>query len=158
MTRQLLAIATAALALGACSALPARDPLEVTVAGIEPLPDEGEGLEIRMLVKLRVQNPNSAPFDFGGAYVKMEVQERTFATGVSNVGGIIPGFGEAIVEVPVTASVFRMVRNVLAMSGDAPAEKLSYSMSGKLGSRRFSAAGEFSLNPPDPVPPAAESI
>jgi LEA14-like dessication related protein len=153
MTRQLFAIAVAFLALCACSTMPAYDPLEVTVAGIEPMQEKGEGLEVRLLVKLRVQNPNSGPVDYDGAYVKVEVQDRKYATGVSNAGGSIPGFGETVVEVPVTVSMFRVVRNVLAMSGDAPAEQLRYEMSGKIGRHRFSAAGEFSLKPP--APPAA---
>ena len=36
---------------------PQRDPLQVTVAGIEPL--ESQGMEMRMLVKLRIQNPTT---------------------------------------------------------------------------------------------------
>ena len=156
MFRTILAFIVAAAALTGCSSLPAQDPLEVTVAGIEPLEQEGQALELRLLVKLRVQNPNSTPVSYDGAYVKVEVQDRTFATGVSDSDGTIAGFSEALVEVPVTVSMFRMFRNVLAMSGDAPADRLHYSMSGKLGSHRFRAAGDFSMKPP--VPPAAESI
>ena len=46
--------------------------------------EKGEGLELRMLVKLRVQNPNSTALSYDGAYVKAEVQGKTFATGVSD--------------------------------------------------------------------------
>ena len=53
-----------ALAAGGCATLSDSDPLEVTVAGIEPL--QGEGMELRMNVKLRVQNPNDAPLDYDG--------------------------------------------------------------------------------------------
>ena len=51
MMRRALMIALTALLLGACASLPNQDPLQVTVAGIESLP--GEGMELRMLVKLR---------------------------------------------------------------------------------------------------------
>ena len=51
------------------------------------MPEKGEGLELRLLVKLRVQNPNSTPVGYDGAYVKVEVQDRTFASGVTNAGG-----------------------------------------------------------------------
>ena len=145
------ALAATLLLLGGCTSLAARDPLEVTVAGIESMPEKGEGLELRMLVKLRVQNPNSMPFSYDGAYVKVEVQDKTFATGVSDTPGTIGGFSEAVVEVPVTMSMFRMVRNVIALKGDAPADQIRYSMSGKLGSHRFSAGGEFSMKPPAPA-------
>ena len=61
------------------------------------------------------------------------------------------GFSEEIVEVPVTVSMLRMVRQVMAMKDGAPADQIRYSMSGKLGSHRFSASGEFSLSPETPV-------
>src|SRR5262245_32507330 len=102
-----LFLLSVALALTAgCASMQKRDPLQVTVAGVEPL--QGEGMELRMMVKLRVQNPNDAPVNFNGVAVTMEVQGKTFATGVSNAQGSVPRFGETLVEVPVTASAFRM--------------------------------------------------
>ncbi len=151
MPRHILAIMLSALFLCGCATMHGRDPLQVTVAGIEPVQEKGEGLELRLLVKLRVQNPNSAPISYDGAYVKLEVQDRTFATGVSSAGGSVAGFGESVVEVPVTVSMLRMVRQVVGMRGDAPDGQIRYRMSGKLGSHRFSADGEFSLKPQEPV-------
>ena len=148
MSRHVLALVLAGLALCGCSTMHRSDPLQVAVAGIEPMPEGGEGLELRLLVKLRVQNPNSPPISYDGAYVKLEVQDRTFATGVSNTGGSVAGFSEAVVEVPVTVSMLRLVRQVIGMRGEAPAEQIRYSMSGKLGSHRFSAEGEFPMKPP----------
>jgi len=154
MSRHVLAIALAVLSLCACTTMAGRDPLQVAVAGIEPL--QGEGLELRFLVKLRVQNPNGTPVDYDGAYVKLDVQDRTFATGVSDAGGTLSGFGESLVEVPVTVSMLRMARQLIGMRGDAPAEQIRYKMSGKLGSHRFSADGEFSMKPPvAAAPPVA---
>ncbi len=149
-TRRCLMIAAALVALGGCASLPDRDPIQVTVAGIESLP--GEGMEIRMLVKLRVQNPNPAPINFTGTYLKLDVLDKTFASGVSNESGTVPAFGEAIVAVPVTVSVLRMVRNVVGMLDGKPVEKVTYELSGKLSggvfeTQRFSAQGEFQLSP-----------
>jgi len=148
MHRFLLLPLLAALALTGCATLSSEDPLQVTVAGIEPL--EGEGLEMRFMVKLRVQNPNDAPVDYNGAYVKLDVQDRTFATGVSDEIGSVPRFGESIISVPVTASVLRMVRQVMGVMDGKPVEQVRYSMSGKLnrsayGSLRFKSEGEFKL-------------
>ncbi len=151
MARHVLALIAATLALPGCATLGGKDPLQVAVAGIEPLQEKGEGLELRLLVKLRVQNPNSAPISYDGAYVKLEVQDRTFATGVSDAGGSVAGFSEAVVEVPVTVSMLRIVRQVIGMRGDAPAVQVRYEMSGKLGSHRFSAEGEFPMKPPAPT-------
>ena len=141
-------VTAAALLLGACASLQRSDPLQVTVAGIEPL--QGEGLELRMLVKRRVQNPNDAPVDFNGVYVKLDVLGKTFATGVSDEPGSVPRFGETVVAVPVTVSVIRMVRQGLGMLDGKPLEKVTYEMSGKLNrsafsAARFSASGEIDL-------------
>ena len=138
-----------ALGVAGCASMPHKDPLQVTVAGMESLP--GEGMEVRMLVKLRVQNPNASEIAYSGAYLEFEVQGRTFATGVSDQAGVIPPFGEAIVAVPVTVSVLRMVRQVAGMLDGQPVDKISYEMSGKLSgglfsTERFSVSGEFSLS------------
>jgi len=153
--RRVFLLIVALFTLGGCASLPNRDPIQVTVAGMESLP--GEGMEVRMLVKLRVQNPNQSPIDFTGAYVKLEVLDKTFASGVSSESGTVPAFGEAIVAVPVTVSVLRMVRQVAGMLDGKPVEKVTYEMSGKLNggvfnTERFVARGEFELpnSQPDP--------
>ena len=56
--------------LGACAALSPRDPLNVQVAGIQPL--QGEGLEARFLVKLRLQNPNEGAIDYSGVALDLK--------------------------------------------------------------------------------------
>src|SRR5215813_4447727 len=77
--------------LGGCSSLQTKDPPQVTVAGIEPL--QGQGMELRLLVKLRVQNPNDAPIEYRGVALTMDVQGKTLASGVSNSTGTVPRFG-----------------------------------------------------------------
>lgn len=51
-----------AYGLGACALFQPRDPVNISVIGIEPLP--GQELELRMAVKMRVQNPNESPIDY----------------------------------------------------------------------------------------------
>jgi LEA14-like dessication related protein len=139
----------ALIALAVFAGCATRDPLQVTVAGIESLPSEG--MELRMLVKLRVQNPNDAPIEFNGVALQMNVQGQTFATGVSDASGTVSRFGEALVEVPVTASAFRMVRQALElMSGSDGPGKITYEMTGKLNgpgfrSVRFQNQGDLAL-------------
>ena len=137
-----------ALTLCACTSLQSGDPLQVTVGGIEPLP--GEGLELRMLVKLRVQNPNDEPLDYNGVYVRLDVQDKTFATGVADEHGTVPRFGEAVIGVPVTVSVLRMVRQVMGVMDGQPVDKIHYELSGKLNgagfrTARFQSQGELTL-------------
>ncbi len=140
----------AALALLAgCAVLPWREPLQVHVADIESV--EGQGMEWRMLVKLRVQNPNDAPVEYDGVYLRLDVLDQTFATGVSDERGTIPRFGEAVVSVPVTVSTINVVRQALGIAMDGkPPGKISYRLEGKLnspgfGSTRFDSRGQIAL-------------
>ena len=147
-TRRTIFIAALAL-LAACAVLPGHEPLQVNVADIESL--EGQGMEWRMLVKLRVQNPNDSPVEYDGVYLKLDVLDSTFATGVSDERGTIPRFGEAVVTVPVSVSTINLVRQVIVMATDGkPPEKISYRLEGKLnspgfGSTRFDSRGELAL-------------
>ena len=143
----LLVLCTAMLA--GCSSLAPGDPLQVTVAGIDPLP--GEGLELRLLVRLRLQNPNDAAVDYDGVYLQLDVQDKTFATGVSDKGGTLPAFGESLISVPVSVSAMRMARQFTGMLDGKPVDKISYKLTGKLGgsplaARRFETQGEFALS------------
>ena len=144
-----LLLAALAFLLASCVAMPGRAPVQVTVADVESLPSEG--LEMRMLVKLRVQNPNDTPIEYDGVYVSMTVQDKTFATGVSDERGVIPRFGEGVVNVPVTVSLARAVTNAFRVFGGAqPADRFTYKLEGKLngplfGSTHFESSGELAL-------------
>jgi LEA14-like dessication related protein len=136
------------LALTGCSSVPRRDPVQVYVVGIEPL--QGQGLELRMLVKLRVQNPNNAPIEYDGVYVDMQVQGRRFASGVSDATGSVPRFGEAVLEIPVSVPAFRLVRGAMGVLDAERTGKIAYELNGKLAgplfnSVRFSSKGEMAV-------------
>jgi LEA14-like dessication related protein len=137
-----------ALALSACAAMQPRDPVQVTVAGLESLP--AEGLEVRMLVKLRVQNPNDVPIEYNGVFVKLDVLDQSFATGVSDERGSVPRFGESVISVPITVSMLRIAAQGIGLLGGGSRDKVTYSLEGKLGgsgftSTRFQAQGQLTL-------------
>ena len=149
---RLAALFACSVVLAGCATLQ-DDPLQVTVAGIEPL--QGEGMELRLMVKLRVQNPNDAPIDYRGVALTMDVQGKTLASGVSDGSGTVPGFGEAVIAVPVSISAFRMARQALAFKDNTG--KIGYEMKGKLSSsgfktKRFAASGELDLSSPATTP------
>ena len=103
-----------------------------------------------MLVKLRIQNPNDLPLDFNGVSVEMDVQGKRFATGVSDAGGSVPRFGETVVGVPVSISVFGIARQAVGVMTSEYRGKLAYEMTGKLAgpafnSVHFESKGEFTL-------------
>lgn len=150
-TRRRLLLVPATLALAACASLPGHEPPRVAVAGLEPLP--GQGLELRFLVKLRVQNPNDAPLDYNGVFVELDLRDLPFATGVSDAVGSVPRYGETVIAVPVTVSALAAARQVLGVAGSTVAGPIAYALRGRLaspgfGGLRFDSKGELALPAP----------
>jgi LEA14-like dessication related protein len=136
------------LTLNGCAGFFGADPLRVSVAGIEPL--EGQGLEMRFNVKLRVQNPNDSTVNFSGVSLDLEVNGKSFASGVSDQPGTVPRFGETVVTVPLTVPAFAAVRQAFAFAGAADSGQIPYILRGKLaggltGTTRFISQGTLSL-------------
>jgi len=143
-----LVLVSLLLSLSACALFTPRDPLNVQVAGIDPLP--GEGLELRMLVKLRVQNPNDIALDYNGVALELEVNGRRLASGVSAQQGSVPRFGEALLQVPVTVSALSAARQALGLAERLGQEDVPYVLRGKLagglfGTQRFVEKGTLDL-------------
>lgn len=148
MRRRMLLALVLGGSLAACAGMGARSPLNVTVAGLEPL--QGEGLEARFLVKLRVQNAGDTAIAFDGVAVELDLNGRSFAQGVSDQKGVVPRFGEALFEVPVTVPASAMVRQVLALMSGGDHSNIAYRVRGFLGSgafggSRFDSSGELAL-------------
>ncbi len=136
------------LVLSGCAAFSQRDPLNVQVAGIQPLP--GEGLELRMNVKLRIQNPNDMALDYNGVALDLEVNGRRLASGVSDARGSVPRFGETVLSVPVTVSAFSAARQALVLAEHIGLDEVPYVLRGKLagglfGTQRFVEKGTLEL-------------
>lgn len=144
----LVLLAFGVLLFGGCASLQGREPVQVIIAGVEPL--QGEGLELRMLVKLRIQNPNDLPLDFNGVAVQLDVQGKLLATGVSDAVGSVPRFGETVIDVPVSISFFRIAQQAIGVMTSEYRGKLAYEMTGKLAgpafnSLHFKSNGVFTL-------------
>jgi LEA14-like dessication related protein len=146
-----LTFATALLASGLCSCATLSsnsDPLNVSVAGVEPL--DGEGFELRLAVKVRIQNPNDAPIDYNGVALTLELNGKKFGTGVSDETGTVPRYGETVITLPVTVGPFNMARQVLGFLNTGDIKSVSYAVHGKLegglfGTKRFSDKGTFEM-------------
>lgn len=135
--------------LSGCAGFPGRDPLRVELVGIEPI--EGQGLELRLAVKLRVQNPNDGAVEYDGTALELEVNGKTLATGVSDQRGSVPRFGEAVLVVPVSISAMNAVRQALVFTDGTTREAVPYVLRGKLaggafGAVRFTKEGSISLS------------
>lgn len=136
------------LGLSACALFQARDPLNISVIGIDPLP--GQDLELRMAVKIRVQNPNETPVDFNGIALNLEVNDQPLAAGVSDQRGHIGRYDEAMIVVPVSITAFAFLRQAYGLSRVESLQGLPYVLRGKLasgplGTVRFTDKGKLDL-------------
>lgn len=129
-----LALATALLAPG-CASLARRDPVRINVVGLEPVP--GEGMEVRMAVKLRVQNPGDSAIDFDGVALELDVNDKLFATGVSDIKGNVPRFGETVITVPVSVSALAVLRHALGVIEHGAVAEVPYALRGRFGGGAF---------------------
>ncbi len=152
---QCTALAALLAVLSGCVSLGAGYAPRVYLAGIDSLP--GEGLELRFMLKLRIQNPSDADFAYDGVWTEIELRGQALASGGAPVKGVVPRFGEAVVSVPVTASglaIARQVIGVLRSSGEAQGVgTVAYALRGRLGGaglggRSFESSGEIDLRAP----------
>jgi hypothetical protein len=140
-----LAAAAAITLVAGCAGLGFGDPLNVAIVGFEPL--QGEGLEARFALKLRVQNPSDTAFAFNGAALTVFVRGERFATGVSSESGTVPRFGETVITVPVSVPASALLGQVLNATSADPG-RFDYRVRGTLhateyGSRSFDSTGEL---------------
>ncbi|MCP2021609.1 LEA type 2 family protein [Pseudomonas laurylsulfatiphila] len=123
------------LCLGACSSLPNRDPLKINVVGIEPL--QGEGMEVRFAVTIRVQNPNDYNLTYSGVALDLDINGQPFASGVSDQRGEIGRFSDTVVSVPVSVSAFSFIRQTYGISQMKTLNNMPYILRGKLSGGLF---------------------
>ncbi len=150
--RKLLGLGLLFLTLGACALFPDRDPLNINVVGIEPLPSQD--MEVRFAVTLRLQNPNENAIDYNGVALSLEVNGLPLASGVSNQQGSIQRFSEATLTVPISVSAFSMLRQTIGLSRTQNLDNLPYVLRGKLaggllGTMRFVERGQLNLAGPN---------
>ncbi len=149
---QSTALLGSAVLLAGCAGLASKTAPRVALAGIESLP--GEGLELRFMLKLRVQNPGDSDLRYDGVWAEVEVRGQPLASGGAPVTGVVPRFGEAVVMLPVTASGLSIARQVISLLSSTREGKgvgpVAYSLRGRLGglglgSGEFESRGEIDL-------------
>lgn len=134
--------------LGGCASLTTYDPPRVDIAGIAPL--SGQGGELRFNVKLRIQNPNRVDINYNGVVVDLYVEGKRVATGLSNVPGKVPAYGELVYDLPVTVSTLNALGQAFALMQKPPQDGIGYEVRGRLdsglfGTVRFSDNGHLTL-------------
>lgn len=141
------ALALLLMILAGCAVLPKLDAPRVSLAGIGSV--DFAGMELRMVLRLRVQNPNGIALDYDGIDVQLSLEGKRVARGVSNAQGSVPRYGEAIVALPVTLSLVELGRQAWGIRG-GEGRTVHYGIEGKLGgpllgATRFQSQGEVTL-------------
>ena len=149
---RLLTLLALTLLLSACASMMPRDErVKVTIVDIRPL--ESTLMEQRFLVKLRLQNRASEPLSIEGMSFDLELNGKDFASGVSNQAVTADGYGEALLEVKVSSTLFGVIRQIQALQNREP-QPFQYRISGSLSSPGslfglgFEEQGEIDLRVP----------
>ena len=138
-SRALLSILLTALLLGCASLGQRREPPIVTLAGLQM--GEMTLFEQRYRLQLRVQNPNDVELPISGLQCTLVINDREFATGVSDASVTVPRFGEALLSIDVISDL----RRVVAQLRDRERQSLN--------SITYHLSGKFTLEgSPFPVP------
>lgn len=148
MTFRLFLVSGLLCVLSGCASFALQNPLRISLAGMEPL--EGEGMEMRFAVELRVQNHGDVAIDYDGVALDLDLRGARFASGVSDQRGSIPRYGERIITLPVTVPAIAIIRHIFDFAtGDRT--RTDYRLRGRLGGqgfgwgRRFDSEGEIML-------------
>jgi LEA14-like dessication related protein len=129
--RRFLLVIPAAAAAG-CAGFSGMEPVRVQVVDLQPI--AGEALELRLLCKLRVHNPNGREIAFSGVSVELTLQGRAVAYGASGVAGSVPAFADTVLLVPVSISAAGLARTVIDLVTGNAGQRIEYALRGKLGS------------------------
>jgi len=142
MQRRNALLAIPAFALAGCAGFAGMEPVHVQVVDLQPI--AGEPMELRLLCKLRVHNPNERDIAFNGVSVEVTLQGRAVAYGASNVAGLVPAFADTVVLVPVSLSAASLARTVIDLMMGNGGQRIEYALRGKLGSGWFGVPFEAS--------------
>jgi LEA14-like dessication related protein len=136
MRKALLAL-LCAVALDGCAALSMQEPLNVTIADLQPI--EVGVLEQRYALKVRLLNPNDTEIAFDGLVFDLEINDTPFAKGVSNQSSVIPRFGEAVIDVQAVSGLQNILRQINELlKGERTS--LTYRIKGRLHGGTFGFA------------------
>jgi LEA14-like dessication related protein len=131
---------------GICKKL---EPPRITLANI--LVQEVQVFESVFQIELRVFNTNDVSLEIRGLDCELALNQRHFASGVSDIKTTIPPYGTAKIPIVVYSSVIDVVRGVIGLQDN---ENLRYDITGHLrleggptlpSSIPFKSEGEITL-------------
>jgi len=146
----------AAMLVGGCASLrPSLESPRISLVSVTQQPSSGD-METAFQLELRLINPNDISLNLKGIDCRLEINDSTIASGVSNERMELPALGTLVYPVTVYASasdfIILMVR-LMADSRRSPEDmELIYSLRGRvfladgmpgLNMLRFSSEGDL---------------
>lgn len=140
------------LFLSGCSAITTKpEQFKVNISSMQIL--ESTLMEQRFQVKLRIMNRSNNMVNIDGMSFDIELNDKDFASGVSNEQVTIEAFSEGIVSVNVTSTIFSILRQINSLQQNK-SQDFKYEISGYVYSGSsmwgipFQETGKINLNSP----------
>jgi LEA14-like dessication related protein len=136
---------------GCATLYPQQERVKVTIANITPM--DSTLMEQRFLVRLRIQNRTQKPMTIDGMSFDLELNGKDFASGVSNQQVTATAYGEALLDVKVSSTIFGVIRQIQSVQ-KLKGKPFHYEISGRLSSPDhfftvpFRESGEIDLGIP----------
>jgi len=133
-------------AYGCATLGPNFEPPRITLLSLQP--DSLTLLEQKYLIHLRIQNPNEQALEIRGLHYDLELNGRSFLSGVSNDSLVVPPFGDAVMRTEGISTLFGYLRQIEELN-KGTRDALEYRLSGRLSLRgrpggvRFDYQGEL---------------
>jgi hypothetical protein len=124
-----LLAAGAAFASGCASTGIGREPIEVNLVQLAPLPSTA--FEHRLRVDLRLRNPNNREYQIDGLRFVLDVNGQRLASGVTSEPATLPRLGEVVIPVTTTTTLFDLVNQIVRF-GAQQQPGFEYRLRGKL--------------------------
>jgi LEA14-like dessication related protein len=125
---RLLAGVVAAIALAGCASALKLEAPQLSVISMKV--QSADIFSQRMLVRMRVLNPNARELPVKGISYRIEVNDAELAQGLTDTAFVVPAMGEAEFDVQVTANLATALSQILSRKGSS--DTLDYRLVGSV--------------------------
>lgn len=125
--RRLFALSLGTLLLAGCAVLPRFEAPHLSVVSLKM--QSADLFSQRVLVRMRVQNPNTRELPVKGISYRIEINDSELGRGLASAPFVVPAMGEAEFDVQVTTNLAGLLGKLLAKRGS---DSLDYRLVGEV--------------------------